>query len=47
MSFSFDYKDRGNINDWISETDQTEETIHENYRNKNKNKKIIEIIHEQ
>jgi len=45
MSFSFDYKDQGNINDWISETDQTEETIHENYRNKNK--KIIEIIHEQ
>jgi hypothetical protein len=46
MSFNFDYKDSGNIQDWISEVDQTEETIHENYKNKSKVNKIIEIKHE-
>jgi len=46
MSFNFDYTDSGNIRDWISEVDQTEETIHENYKNKSKINKIIEIKHE-
>ena len=46
MSFNFDYTDSGNIQDWISEVDQTEETIHENYKNKSKVNKIIEIKHE-
>jgi hypothetical protein len=40
-SFHMDYKDSGNIKDWISDTIQTKETIHEAYRTKPK--KVIPI----
>lgn len=41
LSFNKSYIDAGNVNDWVSATKQTEETIHEQYRNKNK--KVISI----
>lgn len=42
-SFTMSYTDTGNIASWISETDQTKETVHEQYRNK---KKIFKIVKE-
>lgn len=39
--FSMVYQDSGSINNWVSDTIQTKETIHEQYRNKPK--KVIPI----
>jgi hypothetical protein len=41
LSFAHSFKEKGNFNDWISEENQTKETVHEQYRNKSK--KIIPI----
>jgi len=40
-SFTMSYSDRGNINNWVSNKEQTKETVHEQYRDK---KKIINIV---
>lgn len=44
QSFAMSYSDEGNINNWIANTIQSKETIHEQYRQK---KKVFQLVQEQ